>query len=172
MNYVNSAGKPMNLGPILYAEDTEEDIFLLQHAFERTEISHRLIVVQDGQTAIDYLSGTGEFADRANYPLPCLALLDVKMPQKTGFQVLSWIRAQPGLRWLPVIIFTSSADPGDVRQAYDLGANAYLVKPSSLHEREDVCRALKHFWLIYNQPPAQCEEAPERMAGSGMLIGN
>jgi len=158
----------MNLHPILYAEDNEDDVFLLQDAFERAGISNRLIVVRDGQAAIEYLAGTGDFADRAKHPLPCLAVLDLKMPRRTGLEVLGWIRGQAGWRWLPVIMFTSSAHHRDVRHAYDLGVNAFLVKPLSVKVRADVCRALKHFWLSYNETPPHCGETAGGSANSDM----
>jgi CheY-like chemotaxis protein len=142
-----------NHHPILHVEDREEDVFLLRYAFKRAEIKIPVQVAADGQKAIDYLAGTGEFADRAQFAMPCLVLLDLQLPYKTGLEVLEWIRQQPSLKSLIVIILSSSVHEGDVRRAYDLGANAFLVKPSSADTLTDMCQALKHFWLVHNLPP-------------------
>lgn len=90
--------------------------------------------------------------------MPCMVLLDLQLPQKLGLEVLEWIRQQPSLKWLIVIILSSSVHEGDIRRAYELGANAFLVKPPSTDTLADMCQALKHFWLIHNRPPAQCVE--------------
>lgn len=142
-----------NLPVILQVEDTDEDVFLLRYAFRRAGIAHPVRVVTDGQQAIDYLEGSGRFADRTEFPLPALVLLDLKLPLRTGLEVLAWIRAQPAVRTLIVIILSSSINEGDVRRAYELGANAFLVKPSDANALADICQAVKHFWLLHNQLP-------------------
>jgi CheY-like chemotaxis protein len=146
------------LHPILHVEDREDDVYLLHYAFKRAGITHPVQVAVDGQAAIDYLSGAGPFADRERFPSPCLVLLDLKLPQKMGLEVLQWIRSQPALKTLIVIVLTSSIHEGDVRSAYELGANAFLVKPSDTDTLADICRAIKHFWLTYNTPPVECLE--------------
>ena len=93
---------------VLLAEDDPDDILLTQIAFEKARLANPLQVVQDGEEAIDYLKGTGKFADRVQYPLPILLLLDLKMPKANGFQVLQWLRNQPALPRLPVAIMTAS----------------------------------------------------------------
>lgn len=145
-----------NAFTILQIEDREEDVFLLEYAFKRADIKNTVRVAADGQEAIDYLSGTGKFADRTRFPFPCLVLLDLKLPYKMGLEVLEWIRQQPTLRWLIVIILSSSVNEGDVQRAYELGANGFLVKPSDANTLADMCKALKHYWLVHNQPPAEC----------------
>lgn len=140
---------------ILQIEDREEDVFLLHRALKRAELDARVQVATDGQEAIDYLSGQGKFADREQYPLPYLVLLDLKLPLRMGLDVLAWIRTQPALRSLIVIVLSSSIHEEDVQRSYELGANAFLVKPSDTHTLADMCQALKHFWLTYNQPPAR-----------------
>lgn len=144
-----------NSDSILHVEDRDEDVFLLKYAFKRADIRNPVQVVTDGQQAIDYLAGDGEFADRSKFPLPCLLLLDLQLPYKMGLEVLEWIRQQPSLKPLIVIILSSSINEGDVRHAYELGTNAFLVKPSSADTLADICQALKHFWLIHNQPPME-----------------
>lgn len=136
---------------ILQVEDREDDVFLLRRALKTADLDADVRVAIDGQAAIDYLSAT----DKEIFPLPYLVLLDLKLPQRMGLDVLGWIRAQPALRPLIVIVLSSSIHEGDVRRAYELGANAFLVKPSDTNTLADMCRALKHFWLTYNQPPAR-----------------
>jgi len=139
--------------PILHVEDSEEDVFLLRYAFQRADIKTPVQVVEDGQQAIDYLAGIGKFADRQEFPLPCLVLLDLKLPHKMGLEVLEWIRQQPAVKSLIVIILSSSVHEGDLRRAYELGANAFLVKPSDANTMAEMCKALNHFWLTYNRTP-------------------
>lgn len=143
-------------GYILHVEDREEDVFLLRYAFKRAGITAPVEVASDGQEAIDFLGGTGKFAGRERFQPPCLVLLDLKLPQKMGLDVLEWIRSQPGLRRLIVIVLSSSIHEGDVQRAYELGVNAFLVKPSSTDTLADMCAALKHFWLRHNHAPVEC----------------
>src|SRR5438445_8502073 len=115
---------------ILLAEDDENDVLLLKRAFAAAEIRNPLFVARDGQEVIDYLAGAGNFANRTEYPIPSLVLLDLKMPKRSGMDVLQWLRAQPVLRCLPVVIFSSSPHRHDIERAYRLGANAFVVKPA------------------------------------------
>jgi CheY-like chemotaxis protein len=116
---------------ILLVEDNEDDVFLLKRGFQHAGIVNPLKIVTDGQQAIDYLSGTGEFADRNSFPLPGLVLLDLKLPYLDGFEVLEWIRAHPVLKTSAVVILTSSPENRDRKRAAELGAQGYLVKPAS-----------------------------------------
>jgi CheY-like chemotaxis protein len=95
-------------------------------------------VVIDGQVAIDYLSGNGPYADREKHPLPCLVLLDLKMPKVSGLEVLDWIRQQPNLKKRVVVLFSASALPADLDRAYELGVNSYIEKPSTLERTLDL----------------------------------
>jgi CheY-like chemotaxis protein len=142
------------LSTILLVEDERNDVFLLQYAFEAAGIVHPLQVVEDGQEAIEYLSGTGKYADRAQYPMPCLVLLDLKLPVKSGHDVLRWIQQQPGLPLLLVIVLSSSRDRDDVDTAYQLGARSYLVKPLSMSKRLELAEAIKHYWLQLSVLPS------------------
>ncbi len=139
--------------PILYVEDEESDVLLLQHVFTRQGILNPVQAVKDGREAMDYLSGRGPFADRERYPLPGLVLLDLNLPYWSGFEVLTWVRQQPQLRRLAVLIYTSSSRLDDVAHAYDVGANGYLVKPNSLDELAALALAIRDFWLIRNRFP-------------------
>jgi CheY-like chemotaxis protein len=143
----------MNSFSILYAEDEEADVMLLQHAMAKAGVRNPLETVKDGKLAKDYLAGKGPFADRKLHPLPGLVLLDLNLPYWSGFEVLEWIRQQPHVRRVPVIIFSSSSRPDDIARAYDAGANAYLLKPNSLSELTALTLALRDFWLLHNQLP-------------------
>ena len=141
----------MNLIPILYVEDEESDVVLLQHVLGKAGIQNPLQTVKDGKEAKDYLSGEAPFDDRQAHPLPGLVLLDLNLPYWSGFEVLEWIRQQPQLRGLPVVVFTSSNRPDDIARAYDLGANGYVVKPNALAELTSLVLALRDFWLVHNR---------------------
>jgi CheY-like chemotaxis protein len=132
----------------LVAEDTENDVILLRHAFAKAGLKVPLNVVRDGQEAIDYLKDC-----RTSGALPALLLLDIHMPKYDGFEVLQWIREQPGLRRLVVIIFTTSSLPADMNRAYDLGANAFLTKPIDIGGLADLMTVLYHFWVRFNKRP-------------------
>jgi len=141
----------MSKGTILLAEDDPNDVILFQRAMERASLSvDSLKVVRDGEKAISYLSGQGLYADRDLYPLPTLLLLDLKMPRKSGPEVLSWIRKQPQLRYLIVVFLTSSNSSDDVRLAYEAGANSYLVKPVEFTEMVEMIRHVTFYWLEMN----------------------
>lgn len=139
--------------PILLVEDDQNDAFFLQYAFEAAGIENPLQVVVDGQQAINYLSGKGPYADRRRFALPCLVLLDLKLPVRMGTEVLRWIREQPLLSSLLVVVLTSSSNNSDVDSAYECGAQSYLVKPLSLEKRLEMARAIKNYWLDLNEFP-------------------
>jgi CheY-like chemotaxis protein len=141
----------MSKACILQVEDEAHDVFLLQRAFRASHIDNSVQVATDGQMAIDYLAGADHFSDRNRYPLPSLILLDLKLPRKSGREVLQWIRAQPGFRRIVVIAFTSAPYIGDVGLAYDLGANSFLVKPTDFSRYLEIAQLLKAWWLDYNQ---------------------
>ena len=143
---------------ILQIEDDEDDAFLMQFAFREVGVANRLITVRDGQEAIDYLAGEGKYADRDEFPVPCLVLLDLKLPRKVGLDVLKWIRSHPVLRTLIVIMFSSSPRPADIDQAYAEGANSFLVKPSSMQELFDLLEGIRVYWLLRNEAPTACQE--------------
>lgn len=139
--------------PILYAEDDENDAFLMQRAFRQAGVTHPLKVVPDGNMAVAYLEGSGLFANREEHPLPCLVILDLKMPGKSGFQVLSWLRSQPNSISLPALVLTSSNQDTDVQKAYQLGANGYLIKPGRPDELLKLVSGIKDYWLSENRAP-------------------
>ena len=142
---------------ILTAEDNPFDAFLLKRAFLKAGVNVPMDMVTDGQEVIDYLNGEEPFADRKKHPLPSVLVLDLKMPRISGFDVIEWIRRQPGLRRLPILVLTSSNLSRDVNRAYELGANSYLVKPSELQDLEQVAAQVERYWLALNQCP-DCEQ--------------
>jgi CheY-like chemotaxis protein len=116
---------------ILLIEDNEDDVFFMHRALKKAQITLPVQVAMDGQQALDYVSGAGKYSDRAEYPLPSLIFLDLKLPFLSGFDFLSWLRNQPALKELPVVILTSSFEDRDRQRAKELAAKTYLVKPPS-----------------------------------------
>ena len=138
---------------ILLAEDQEDEVMLLRRAFAKAKLLNPLHVVSNGEEAIAYLQGEGKYGNRDEYPLPSLMLLDLKMPRKNGFEVLEWVRKQPSLSALRVIVLTGSDEIRDVNRAYQLGANSFLVKPIEFMHFVEVSRALKGYWLWMSEEP-------------------
>ncbi len=138
---------------ILLVEDNADDVLLMQRAFRKANLINPLAVVTDGEQAIDYLAGNGVYADRAKYPLPVLVLLDIKLPRKSGHEVLAWLKQNPGLRRVPVVMLTSSGETADVNRAYDLGANSYLLKPVEFDDLFEMVKTLQPYWMIMNLKP-------------------
>jgi CheY-like chemotaxis protein len=131
---------------VLLVEDDLNDIFLVKRAFKMAELETPLQVVTDGEEATHYLSGHGKYADRSAHPLPKLIVMDIKMPRMSGFEVLEWIKHNPTFRRLPVIIVSSSDRPQDIDRAYELGANAYMVKPVNFRAVERLFGSITHYW--------------------------
>jgi CheY-like chemotaxis protein len=139
---------------ILLVEDREDDILLVRRAFEKGGINNPFQVVRDGEEAVHYLAGEGRYSNRAEYPLPDLILLDLKMPGLDGFDVLMWIRRQPGFGNIPVVVLTSSDAIRDVNRAYALGANSFLVKPLDFENFVELAKMLRTYWLKASQRPS------------------
>lgn len=137
-------------GPILLVEDNPDDVFFMQRACKAASLENPVHVAEDGRQAIEYLSGEGKFEDRNTYPLPCLILLDLKLPGKGGLEVLKWMREREEFTTRVVIVLTTSREPRDIHEAYRLGANAYLVKPTSPAQLAEVISAIKTFWIDHN----------------------
>jgi len=131
---------------VLLVEDDLNDIFLVKRAFKMAEVKNPLQVATDGQEAILYLRGEGKYSDRQVYPLPKLVVMDIKMPRKSGFEVLEWVKQNAPLRRIPVVIVSSSDDPADINRAYELGANAYMVKPVDFRAVEHLFVSITHYW--------------------------
>jgi CheY-like chemotaxis protein len=142
--------------PILLAEDDDNDVFFFKRAAREANLANPIHVARDGQETVEYILGAGIYSEREVYPLPCLLILDLKMPRKTGLEVLQWLRKESPLITLPVIVFSSSAQPDDIERAYRLGANSFVVKPPSIDKRAEFARMIKQFWLTFHEPPAHC----------------
>ena len=132
---------------MLYVEDEKSDVLLLRVAFSLARLTNPVHVAVDGAQAIDYLAGNGPFADRSQHPLPALVLLDLNLPKKSGFEVLSWIRQQPQFSSLPVVIYTSSVGLIDKETAQVFGATDYFVKRSGVSDIAELVRSLAERWL-------------------------
>ena len=131
--------------PILLIEDNPMDVDLTQRAFIRHNLANPLEVMRDGQEAIDFVAGW-----RAGDPVPSVILLDLKLPKICGLEVLRVIRAHPGIGTVPVVVLTSSAEDDDIRKAYLLGANSYIVKPVDFEKFIDVARQIELYWTVLN----------------------
>ena len=127
---------------VLTVDDSSDDTLLLQRACSRAGVRFTLQAVDDGTKAIAYLSGSEKFSDRSQHPIPDLILLDLKMPVKTGFEVLEWLRNHPEFKDLPVAVFTASQHEGDVREAYRRGATCFLTKPIEYDDLVQLAQAL------------------------------
>jgi two-component system, response regulator len=141
----------MNDATILIAEDEEIDVILLKRAFHAAGVQHPIQVTRDGKEALEYLVSVQN--QEVSTPLPILFLLDINMPRCNGLEVLERLRDSAFNRAIPIIVFSSSNHPRDVEQAYRLGANAYLVKPTSTTQRNEMIRTIRAFWLQLNQVP-------------------
>jgi DNA-binding response OmpR family regulator len=140
---------------ILHVEDDPNDVLLVERAMKKSNAGAMLKSVSDGDKAVSYLKGDDVFSDRDKNPIPDLVLLDLKMPRKSGMEVLTWIRAQDQFKRLPVVIFTSSKHEQDITRAYDLGANSYLVKPVGFDSLLDTLKQVYLYWGNLNQRPGR-----------------
>lgn len=148
---------------ILLAEDDPNDVLLIQRAFQKAGLQGSLRIVRDGEEAIRYLNGGGDYADRQRFPLPFLLLLDLKMPGADGFDVLQWVRTERAFKRLLVIVLTSSNLQSDVDRAYELGANSYLVKPVEFQEMVNMIQRFEVYWTEMNRtptPPVEGDPVP------------
>lgn len=136
---------------ILLVEDNEDDVFLMQRALKAASITNPVRVVEDGQQAVEYLAGEGIYADRGLHPLPSIVFLDLKLPLRKGLDVLAWIRLQATFENLVVVVLTSSNEPSDLKEAYRLGANSYVVKPPTAVQLRELAKAFRWYWLEFNQ---------------------
>jgi len=132
---------------VLHVDDDPNDTALLEAARRKADIEFRLENVSDGDQAMAYLNGSGPYANRTSHPWPTLVLLDLKMPRATGFEILRWIRNRPDCKELPVVVLSGSELQEDIRQAYLMGANSYLVKPLGFEALVQLVRNITSVWL-------------------------
>ena len=143
---------------ILMVDDTEEDIFFVKRALEKSGVGKAFAAVHDGDEAVRYLQGEGIYGNRNEFPFPNLILSDLKMPRMDGYAVLGWLRSHPECSVIPAIIFSSSAIPSDIQQAYLAGANAYIVKPTNFDELVDLIQITHRFWSQCQTPASPLTE--------------
>jgi two-component system response regulator len=149
---------------ILLVEDNAHDVELTLHAFEKRNLANRVHVVRDGQEALDFLFGGGDYESRQGVPPPRVVLLDLKLPKIDGLEVLRTIRRDPALHSLPVVVLTSSREDRDLVESYELGVNSYIVKPIDFSSFIDTASTLGLYWLLLNQPPPTGASDPEDRA--------
>ena len=139
---------------VLLVEDNPDDIDLVRHAFRKAGISASLQVVDDGDKAVAYIGGEGPYANRVLHPQPRLILLDLKLPRRSGFDVLTWARAHGPTMHTPIVVLTSSDQDADIKRAYGCGANSYLTKPVGRDALVSMLTAVDSYWLGLNRAPA------------------
>jgi CheY-like chemotaxis protein len=137
---------------IVLAEDNAHDVELTMTALRENHVANEVIVVRDGAEALDYLYKRRAYADRPGNN-PALLLLDLKMPKVDGIEVLRQVKSDPALRTIPVVVLTSSREEQDLVRTYDLGVNAYVVKPVDFHEFIEAVKLLGGFWAVVNETP-------------------
>lgn len=138
---------------ILLVEDDPADVFLTQRAFRVSSIANPLRVTSDGEDAIAYLTGAPPYQDREANPIPRLILLDLKLPRLSGLEFLQWLRQQPILKRIPVVVLTSSKESPDINQAYDLGISCYLVKPVEFNALLEMVKSINMALVLYSEKP-------------------
>jgi len=147
---------------LLLVDDSEDDLSLMRHACHAARFRAQLQTVSSGEEAMAYLAGEGIYHDRRQFPLPVVMVLDLNMPRKNGFEVLSWLRTQPGLKRLVVIVLTASSRPEDVEMAFEAGTASYLVKPPTMAALIAMVCCLRD-WLEYNHfPPLKPRPASDQ----------
>ena len=147
-------GKKVNRN-ILLVEDNPDDVELTLRALKKNNIGNEIEVVRDGAEALDYLFGTGAYADRNTSVMPALIILDLNLPKVSGFEVLKRMRADERTELAPVVILTSSKEERDMINGYKFGANSYVRKPVDFTQFVEAARQLGLYWLVINEPPPQ-----------------
>jgi len=137
---------------VLVVEDNRDDVLFIRRALTKANIACPVTVVGDGDAAVDYIEGRGAYADRDQYPLPTLVLLDLKLPRRSGLEVLEALKGHPMRGRMIVVVLTGSRESVDIERAYAAGANSYLVKPISPQAMSDLVQALGLYWLVNNEP--------------------
>jgi DNA-binding response OmpR family regulator len=147
---------------ILVMEDDENDAILLRRALKRLNVQNPVHIVVDGEEGIAYLTGAGQYSDRTAYPFPGFIVTDLKMPRRSGMEVLKWLREHHEFRTMPILVLTSSKEESDIAKAYGFGANSYMVKPADFRDLEKMMRLIHEYWSMCETPdvPAQPQDHP------------
>ncbi len=138
---------------ILLVEDDSNDVLLIRRAFKKVRPELRIDIVSDGEEAISYLDRQPPYDDRTRYPAPSLMLLDLKLPRRNGLEVLEWVRRHATLKYMLVVVLTSSQENPDINRAYELGVNSYLVKPVGFEDLVDLMGQVDRYWFTLNKEP-------------------
>lgn len=138
---------------LLLVEDNPDDEILTLRALRKHSLANKIVVVRDGQEALDFLFGEGEYSDRDTSVLPQVILLDLKLPRLDGLQVLEYLRVERQTQHVPVVVLTSSIEEQDMIRSYDLGANSYVRKPVDFEQFIEAARQLGLYWLVLNEVP-------------------
>ncbi len=152
---------------ILVVDDNPGDAMLTERAFRKSGVPCTLVMVADGQEALDYLWGTGRYAEGGRRAAPALILLDINLPRLSGYEVLCRVRADPRTRRLPIVMLTSSREDGEVGRCYDAGTNGYIQKPIDMQRFIEIARELSVYWLTMNEAPPATGEAGSARQGRG-----
>lgn len=142
-----------DLSVFLLVEDDANDVLLIRRAFAEAQVVNPLVVIRNGEEAMAYFMGIGAYKNRSEFPLPSMVLLDLKLPGMGGIEFLKWLRAQPGFGKTRVVVLTSSNLTRDVNDAYQAGANSFLVKPIDFENLVQIGSALKGYWVWMDKPP-------------------
>lgn len=139
--------------PILLVEDDASQAMLIERVLREAHLANPLLAFRNGEEAITYLQGRGQYGDRSRYPLPALVLLDVHIPGKSGLEILTWLRRQSALDHIPAVMLSGSAESQDIDRAFELGAASYLVKPVAFDALLDTVGSLGLSWVILGRSP-------------------
>jgi CheY-like chemotaxis protein len=150
MNLDDSRLEPVN---ILFIEDSPLDAEIVLRNFKRARFANSIAHVRDGSAALDYLFHRGQYQDEQRYPAPDLILLDLNLPRVSGWEILDAIRADEGLRTIPVVVMTSSEQDEDVVKSYQKGVNTYITKPVDFNKVAEVVQTLGHYWFVLSKLP-------------------
>lgn len=141
---------PSTSHTILVVEDDPNDMILIDRALKKAKVINPIQIARNGDEAVEYLKGEGSYTDRNKHPLPTLILLDLKLPRRSGLEVLEWLKTENYLKRIPVVVLTSSRESTDVNKAYDLGVNSYLLKPVTPEGLMEVVHNINLYWLLMN----------------------
>ena len=147
---------------ILLVEDNEDDVDLTIRALSKNHVSNKVVVVRDGEEALEYLFATGKYVDRKPEDLPAVVLLDLNLPKINGLDVLAKIRADERMRYLPVVVLTTSLEECDLISSYERGANSYVRKPVDFKEFIDAVQRLGIYWTLHNEVPRGKQECAQK----------